>query len=68
MKNPHIKSKPTDKGGGLVWMGKSCYQDSLVIKGYLGSNVCQEVPLDSDRKVLQNLKSLVEKYKWINIM
>ena len=54
--------KPTDKGGGLALMGKSYYQDSLVIKGQLDSNFYQEVPLDSDKKkVFQKLKSLVEK-------
>ena len=42
--------KPTDKGGGLALMGKSYYQDSLVIKGQLDSNFYQEVPLDSDKK------------------
>ena len=37
--NPDIILKPTDKGGGLVLMYKSYYQDSLVIKGHLDSNV-----------------------------
>ena len=39
------------------------YRDSLVIKGHLGSNVYQEVPLDSDKQVFQKLKSLVETYR-----
>ena len=62
MNNPNIM-KPTDKGGGLVLMDKLYYRDSLVIKGHLDSNVYQEVPLDSDKKVFKNLKSLVEKYR-----
>ena len=33
----------------------------MVIKGNLDSNVYQEVPLDSDKKVFENLKSLAEK-------
>ena len=63
MNNPDIIMKPTDKGGGLVLMDKLYYRDSLVIKGHLDSNVYQEVPLDSDKKVFKNLKSLVEKYR-----
>ena len=42
-------------------MDKSYYRDSLVIKGDLDSNVYQEVTLDSNKKVFQKLKSLVEK-------
>ena len=61
LNNPGIKMKTTDKGGGLVLMDKSYYRDSLVIKGDLDSNVYQEVTLDSDKKVFQKLKSLVEK-------
>ena len=49
MNNPDITMKPTDKGGGLVLMDKSYYWHSLVIKGYLGSNVYHKVPLDSDK-------------------
>ena len=35
----------------------------MVIKGNLDSNVYQEVPLDSYKKVFENLKSLAEKYR-----
>ena len=49
MNNPDNVLKPTDKGGGLVLMDKSCYRDSLVIKGHFDSNVYQEVPLDSNK-------------------
>ena len=42
MNNPNTILKPTHKGGGLVSMENSYYRDSLVTKGYLGSNVCQE--------------------------
>ena len=55
--------KPADKGYGLVLMDKSYYWSSFVIKEQLDSNVYQEVPLDSDKKVFQKLKSLVGKYK-----
>ena len=58
---PDITLKSKDKGGGLVLMDKSYYRDSLVIKEHLDSNIYQEVPLDSDKKVFQKLKSLVEK-------
>ena len=63
MNNPDIIMKPTDKGGGLVLMDKSCYRDSLAIKRQLDSNVYQELSLDSDKRVFKKLKSLVEKYK-----
>ena len=63
MNNLDLTIKPADKGGGLVLMDKWYYWDSLVIKGNLDSNVYQEVPLDSYKKVFENLKSLAEKYK-----
>ena len=63
MNNLDLTIKPADKGGGLVLMDKSYYWDSLVIKGNLDSNVYQEVPLDSYKKVFENLKSLAEKYR-----
>ena len=44
-------------------MDKSYYRDSLVVKGHLDSNVYQEVPRNSDKKVFEKLKFLVEKYR-----
>ena len=44
-------------------MDKSYYQDSLVVKEHLDSNVYQEVPRNSDKKVFEKLKFLVEKYR-----
>ena len=63
MNNPDIIFEPTDKGGGLVLMDQPYYQESLVIKRRLDSNVYQKVPLNSDKKVFQKLKLLVEKYR-----
>ena len=54
--NPDVIMKPTDKGGGLGLVDKSYYRDPLIIKGHLDSDVYQEVPLDSDKKVFKNLK------------
>ena len=59
----NLMNKPDIIGGDLVLIDKSYYRDSLVIKGHLVSTVYRKVPLDSDKKVFQNLKSLVEKYK-----
>ena len=44
-------------------MDKSYCRDSLVVKGHLDSNVYQEVPRNSDKKVFEKLKFLVEKYR-----
>ena len=63
MNNPDIIFEPTDKEGGLVLMDQPYYQESLVIKRRLDSNVYQKVPLNSDKKVFQKLKLLVEKYR-----
>ena len=63
MNNPDLIIKSKYKVYGLVLMDKSYYWDSLVIKEHLDSNVYQEVPLESDKKVFQKLKSLVEKYR-----
>ena len=44
-------------------MDKTYYRGFLIIKERLHSNVYEEVPLDSDKKVIQKLKSLLEKYR-----
>ena len=53
--NKDIIIKQTDKGGGLVLMDKTYYLDHLVKKEHLHSEVYKEVPLDSDKKVHEQL-------------
>ena len=53
--NKDIIIKQTDKGGGLVLMDKTYYLDNLVKKEHLHSEVYKEVPLDSDKKVHEQL-------------
>ena len=57
----NIIIKPTDKDGGLILMDKSHYCDHLVNKENLHSNIYQEVPLDSNKKVYKQLLLLVQK-------
>ena len=57
----NIIIKPTDKDGGLILMDKSHYCDHLVNKEHLHSNIYQEVPLDSNKKVYKQLLLLVQK-------
>ena len=44
-------------------MDKSFYRDQLVLEGHLNSNDYKTLPLDADKKVMKNLKSLVKKHE-----
>ena len=60
--NEDIVIKPSDKGGGLVIMNKQYYKEEIFITGHLSTNVHREAPINADKTVYMNLKTLVDTY------
>ena len=55
--------RKADKGNTLVLMDKDYYFNTLVLKHHLNTSTYQKVDSDSDNRVLNNLKLLINKYE-----
>ena len=55
--------RKADKGNTLVLMDKDYYFNTLVVKHHLNTSTYQKVDSDSDNRVLNNLKLLINKYE-----
>ena len=55
--------RKADKGNTLVLMDKDYYFNTLVVKHHLHTSTYQKVDSDSDNRVLNNLKLLINKYE-----
>ena len=55
--------RKADKGNTLVLMDKDYYFNTLVVKHHLNTSTYQKVDSDSDSRVLNNLKLLINKYE-----
>ena len=55
--------KKADKGGMFVILDTDFYRDKLVMNDHLSSETYEIVPEKSDKKVMGNLKKLLEKHK-----
>ena len=55
--------RKADKGNTLVLMDKDYYFNTLVVKHHLNTSTYQKVDSDSDNRVLNNLKLLMNKYE-----
>ena len=53
--------RKADKGNTLVLMDKDYYFNTLVVKHHLNTSTYQKVDSDSDNRVLNNLKLLINK-------
>ena len=51
--------RKADKGNTLVLMEKDYYCDTLIMKQHLNTGTYQKVDINSDKKVFNNLKSLL---------
>ena len=60
--NENIILKKSDKGGGWVKMDKEYYINHIVHDGHLNNPIYIPNPSDTDQKVFQNLRKLVDKY------
>ena len=55
--------RKADKGNTLVLKDKDYYFNTLVVKHHLNTSTYQKVDSDSDNRVLNNLKLLINKYE-----
>ena len=55
--------KKADKGGMFVILDTDFYRDKLVLKDHLHTNTYETVPLNTDKKVMKNLGTLLDKHK-----
>ena len=55
--------RKADKGNTLVLMDKDYYFNTLAVKHHLNTSTYQKVDSDSDNRVLNNLKLLINKYE-----
>ena len=55
--------RKADKGNTLVLMDKDYYCNTLVMKHHLNTSTYEKVDSDSDKRVFNNLKSLIKKHE-----
>ena len=55
--------KKADKGNTFVVMDVSYYRDKLVIADHLNSDTYAKADIDSDQKVMRDLRTLMEKHR-----
>ena len=55
--------RKADKGNALVLTDKDYYLNTLVVKHHINTSTYQKVDSDSDNRVLNNLKLLLNKHE-----
>ena len=55
--------RKADKGNALVLMDKDYYLNTLVVKHHINTSTYQKVDSDSDNRILNNLKLLINKHE-----
>ena len=60
--NGNIILKKRDKGGGWVIMNKEYYVNHIVLNSHSDNPIYKAIPSNTDQKVFQNLRKVVDKY------
>ena len=58
-----IVMRPADKGNNIVIMNSEYYNDTLIMKGHLNTDAYKMVNPNTDKKVFNELKTLISKHK-----